>query len=174
VGSAAPYSAPNQAFETRDGWVMVAAYMPDRWKKLCELLGLAHLADDPRFATSPLRVANRDAMVAMLTEVFRTRTTDSWLAVLRAGDILCSRVATYQDVVAHPQVAANAMMAEVQHEQHGAIRMPGFPVNSAQTNARPHRAAPRCGQHTRQVLREFGFADADIAQMHRAGAINCA
>ncbi|HEY6512260.1 MAG TPA: CoA transferase, partial [Burkholderiaceae bacterium] len=59
AGSAAPYSAPNQAFQTRDGWVMIAAYMPERWTKLCDLLGVAQLATDPRFATSPQRVANR-------------------------------------------------------------------------------------------------------------------
>jgi crotonobetainyl-CoA:carnitine CoA-transferase CaiB-like acyl-CoA transferase len=174
VGSAAPYSAPNQAFETRDGWVMVAAYTPERWTRLCELLGLAHIAEDERFATSPLRVANRRAMVAMLTAVFRTRTTDEWLAVLRGGDILCSRVATYRDVVAHPQVAANTMIAEVEHPQHGTIRMPGFPVNSAQANARPHRAAPCCGEHTREVLQEFGFSNADIEQLQRSRAISCA
>jgi crotonobetainyl-CoA:carnitine CoA-transferase CaiB-like acyl-CoA transferase len=153
---------------------MVAAYTPERWTRLCELLGLAHIAEDERFATSPLRVANRRAMVAMLTAVFRTRTTDEWLAVLRGGDILCSRVATYRDVVAHPQVAANTMIAEVEHPQHGTIRMPGFPVNSAQANARPHRAAPCCGEHTREVLQEFGFSNADIEQLQRSRAISCA
>src|SRR5262249_43369108 len=113
VGSAAPYAAPNQAFETRDGWVMVAAYMPDRWTRLCELLGLPHIATDPRFATSPLRVTNRAAMATVLTEVFRTKTTDEWLSALRAADILCARVSSYDDVVRHPQVVASGMLAEV-------------------------------------------------------------
>jgi crotonobetainyl-CoA:carnitine CoA-transferase CaiB-like acyl-CoA transferase len=174
VGSAAPYSAPNQAFQTRDGWVMVAAYMPERWTRLCEVLGLPQLATDARFATSPLRVANRPALVPLLTEVFRTRTTDEWLALLGAADILCARVATYEDVARHPQVAANGMLAEARHGRHGTIRMPGFPVNSAQANARPHRAAPACGQDTRQVLREGGFSDEDIAALQRSRAVHCA
>lgn len=174
VGSAAPYSAPNQAFQTRDGWVMVAAYMPERWTRLCELLDLPHLATDARFATSPQRVAHRQALVPLLTEVFRTRGTDEWLALLGAADILCARVASYEDVAAHPQVAANGMLAEVPHARHGAVRMPGFPVNSAQANARPHRAAPACGQDTRQVLRECGFGDADIAALQASRAVHCA
>lgn len=174
MGSAAPYSAPNQAFQTRDGWVMVAAYMPERWTRLCKLLGLPHLATDARFATSPQRVAHRQALVPLLTEVFRTRGTDEWLALLGAADILCARVASYEDVAAHPQVAANGMLAEVPHARHGAVRMPGFPVNSAQANARPHRAAPACGQHTRQVLRECGFSDADIAALQASRAVHCA
>lgn len=174
VGSAAPYSAPNQAFQTRDGWVMVAAYMPERWTRLCGLLGLPHLATDARFATSPQRVANRQALVSLLTEVFRTRGTEEWLALLGAADILCARVASYEDVAAHPQVAANGMLAEVPHARHGSVRMPGFPVNSAQANAHPHRAAPACGQHTRQVLRECGFSDADIAALQSSRAVHCA
>lgn len=174
VGSAAPYSAPNQAFETRDGWVMIAAYMPDRWTRLCALLGIPQMATDPRFATSPLRVANRHAMVAILTELLKTRTTEEWLPVLRAGDILCSRVATYEDVARHPQLRSNGMLAEVEHPEHGTIRMPGFPVDSAQANARPHRAAPSCGQDTRKVLRESGFDDAEIAELLRAKAVHSA
>jgi crotonobetainyl-CoA:carnitine CoA-transferase CaiB-like acyl-CoA transferase len=83
-------------------------------------------------------------------------------------------VASYEDVAAHPQVAANGMLAEVRHARHGAIRMPGFPVNSAQANAEPHRAAPACGQDTRQVLRESGFSDEDIAALQQSRAVHCA
>jgi crotonobetainyl-CoA:carnitine CoA-transferase CaiB-like acyl-CoA transferase len=172
AGSAAPYSAPNQAFETRDGWIMVAAYMPDRWTRLCDLLGLPGLAADPRFASSPLRVANRGAMVDALTAVFRTRTTGEWLAVLRGGDILCAPVAGYEDVVRHPQVDANGMLVGLAHPELGTIRMPGFPVDSARANALGHRSAPSCGQHTRQVLREIGLGDAQIAALAREGAVS--
>lgn len=174
VGSAAPYSAPNQAFQTSDGWVMVAAYMPDRWTRLCQLLELPDLAEDPRFATSPLRVANRAAMVHLLTEVFVTRSTDEWLALLRGADILCARVADYDDVARHPQAQSNGMWASVAHPEHGTIRMPGFPVNSAENNARPHRAAPSCGQDTDAVLRAAGLGEEDIAQLLRSGAVRCA
>jgi crotonobetainyl-CoA:carnitine CoA-transferase CaiB-like acyl-CoA transferase len=174
AGSAAPYSAPNQAFETRDGWVMIAAYMPERWTRLCELLGLPQLANHPRFATSPLRVANRQEMVAALAPVLKRKSTDEWLPLLRAADILCARVSTYEDVSQHPQVAANAMLAEADHPLHGRVRMPGFPVNSAQANAEPHRPAPTCGEHTWAVLRDTGLSDAAIATLQRSQAVHCA
>ncbi|SOY68726.1 Carnitine dehydratase [Cupriavidus taiwanensis] len=174
AGSAAPYSAPNQAFRTADGWIMVAAYMPERWRRLCDVLGLPALADDPRFATSPLRVANRGAMVEALTSVFVTRSTDAWLALLQDADILCARVATYQDLMAHPQVAANRMVQRVPHQTLGEVRMPGFPINSAQENALPARPAPACGQHTQAVLAGFGYTSAQIAALQARGAIHCA
>jgi crotonobetainyl-CoA:carnitine CoA-transferase CaiB-like acyl-CoA transferase len=174
IGSAAPYSAPNQAFETRDGWLMIAAYMPERWTRLCALLGLPRLATDPRFATSPLRVANREAMVEILTGVLKTRTTREWLALLGAADILCAPVATYEDLARHPQLEVNGMLARVEHPVHGTLRMPGFPVDSAEANAQPHRPAPCCGQDTRRVLRESGFDEAAIDGLLHAGAIRCA
>ncbi|GJG94732.1 CaiB/BaiF CoA-transferase family protein [Cupriavidus pauculus] len=174
AGSAAPYSAPNQAFRTADGWIMVAAYMPDRWRRLCETLGLPEMIDDPRFATSPLRVANRAAMVEALTRVFVTRTTAQWLPVLGAADILCARVATYADVIDHPQVAANGMIAAVPHPTLGMIRMPGFPVCSAEVNAQAARAAPGCGQDTVAVLESLGFGQEEIAALSGRGAIHCA
>ncbi|RDK09713.1 CaiB/BaiF CoA transferase family protein [Cupriavidus lacunae] len=173
VGSAAPYSAPNQAFRTADGWVMVAAYMPERWRRLCDVLGRPELAGDPRFATSPLRVANRAAMVDALTSVFVTRTTDTWLALLQDADILCAPVATYDDVMAHPQVAANRMVQRVRHDTLGEIRMPGFPINSAQENALPSQPAPACGQHTQAVLAELGYSRDEIAALRSRGAIHC-
>ncbi|NMF89013.1 CaiB/BaiF CoA transferase family protein [Aromatoleum petrolei] len=172
-GSAAPYSAPNQAFATADGWIMVAAYTPARWERLCQLLGLSELIADARFATSPLRVAHRTEMVEALTKVFRTRPTEDWLPLLTDADILCARVATYEDVMAHPQVAANLMMSAVQHPELGEIRMPGFPINSTQANSLASTPAPACGQHTRDVLRLAGYSDVDVDVLREWGAIHC-
>lgn len=173
-GSAAPYSAPNQAFQTADGWIMVAAYAPDRWQRLCGLLGLPQLADDPRFATSPLRVANRGPMVEALTRVFRTRPTGEWLPLLKDADILCARVATYADVMQHPQVAANRMISRLEHRELGTIHVPGFPINSAEADARPSRAAPACGQDTREVLLGAGYSADEVDVLTAWGAIHCA
>jgi crotonobetainyl-CoA:carnitine CoA-transferase CaiB-like acyl-CoA transferase len=174
AGSAAPYAAPNQAFETRDGWIMIAAYMPARWARLCELLALPEVAADARFASSPLRVVHRQELVSALTPALRTRTTAEWMPLLRSADILCAPVASYDDLIQHPQVAANAMLAEVWHPVHGLVRMPGFPVNSAQCNTPPHKAAPELGEHTAQVLRSCGFEEAELAELQRTHAVHCA
>lgn len=153
AGSAAPYSAPNEAFETSDGWVMVAAYIGDRWQRLCRLMGHPEWIEDQRFATSALRVANRPAMRALLGEVFRGRSTAEWLTALEAEDILCARVASYQDLIEHPQLHANGALTTVDVPGFGTLRMPGFPINSREANALPHHRAPTLGEHTQEVLR---------------------
>ena len=170
MGSAAPYSAPNEAFETEDGWVMVAAYIGDRWDRLCHVLGRPELIDDERFATSRLRTGNRPALRKELGEAFRRQSTAYWLDTLLAEDILCAKVANYEDLMAHPQLRANGTMTSVDVPRHGALRMPGFPINSLEENALPHRPAPTLGQHTREVLRACAVEDAEIDALIASGA----
>jgi len=83
LGSAAPYSAPNEAFRAKDGWIMVAAYMQPRWRKLCEVLGRRDLIDDERFSTSSRRVVNRPALRKELNGEFAKGTCSEWLAARR-------------------------------------------------------------------------------------------
>jgi crotonobetainyl-CoA:carnitine CoA-transferase CaiB-like acyl-CoA transferase len=171
IGSAAPYSAPNEAFETVDGWIMVAAYMSGRWERLCEVVGRADLLQDERFATSRSRTAHRPQLREVLNAAFRQRPSADWLTRLEAADILCARVGGYDDLVRHPQVQANGMLTQVDVPEHGTVTLPGFPVNSAQENARARRAAPRLGQDTREVLRACGFEDNAIARLIAGGAV---
>lgn len=162
IGSAAPYSAPNEAFETADGWIMVAAYIGDRWDRLCERLGCPELIRDARFATSGTRVANRVEMRRLLSERFRQRPTIYWLRQLRATDILCAPVSSYADLLAHPQLATNGMLVALQQTAHGPVRVPGFPIDSRAANAVPHAPAPGIGENSQEVLAEFGLPAHEI------------
>ncbi|WP_454019883.1 CaiB/BaiF CoA transferase family protein [Azospirillum sp. Marseille-Q6669] len=164
-GSAAPYSAPNEAFETADGWIMVAAYNGGRWDRLCEVLGRVDLIHDQRFETSATRVANREAMRDTLGPLFKAQPSEHWLAVLRKVDVMCTRVADYTDLVGHPQVAANAMIAGMSHPALGTIQVPGFPINSRESNAVPHAPAPALGEHSADILASFGFSRGAIAEL---------
>ncbi|CAD5109970.1 CaiB/BaiF CoA transferase family protein [Zestomonas carbonaria] len=171
IGSAAPYSAPNEAFQTRDGWIMVAAYNGNRWERLCGVLGLPELVTDPRFISSAQRVAHRAEMQAALNAVFGGRTSEHWLQALRKADILCAKVTDYSDLLEHPQLAGNGMLAEVEHPRHGTLRTVGFPVNSAEAAAVSYQPAPDLGEHSRSVLRSFAFSDAEIDALMGSGAL---
>ncbi|AYF86866.1 CoA transferase [Pseudomonas sp. JS3066] len=171
IGSAAPYSAPNEAFQTEDGWLMVAAYNGNRWERLCTVLGNPQWSSDPRFVTSAQRVVHRAEMQEALNGVFRTRSTAHWLERLREADILCARVADYSDLLEHPQLASNGMLATIEHPRHGELRVPGFPVNSAEAAQQPYRPAPDKGEHSRELLVEMGFSELEVEEVTASGAV---
>lgn len=171
IGSAAPYAAPNEAFQTADGWIMVAAYNGNRWERLCSVLGHAEWVEDPRFVSSAQRVKHRAEMQTALNHAFVTQPTAHWLQVLRGADILCAKVANYGDLLDHPQLAENGVLAPVEHPRHGTLRTVGFPVNSAEAAAEPYRPAPDLGEHSRTVLQSFAFSDAEIEALASSGAL---
>ena len=111
-------------------------------------------------------------MRAALTEAFRTRTTEHWLAALNAADILCARVANYDDVEQHPQVAANHMIADAADPAAGASACRAFRSTARRPTPKPFRAAPACGQDTWAVLRSVGYSDEEIAALRESRAVH--
>jgi crotonobetainyl-CoA:carnitine CoA-transferase CaiB-like acyl-CoA transferase len=142
-GSGAPYATPNEAYTTADGYILVAAYQPERWANLCSAIGRPHLQMDIRFATLPDRMRNRAALTRELNEVFASRGTDEWIAILEPAGIICAPIATYDDLSASPQLPG--ILATIQHESAGEIVMPGFAIGGAAVPAR--LPPPRLGEH---------------------------
>jgi len=171
AGSAAPYAAPNEAFPTQDGYIMLAAYAPERWQRLCQLIGRPDLLTDPRFADNAARVRHRAELAAILGGIFIQATTAQWLERLEAADILCAPLLTYPDLVAHPQVESSGMIVAVSHPAQGRIRMPGIPQRLAATPASVRLPPPLAGEHTEEVLRGAGFSAAEIGALAEEGAI---
>jgi len=159
AGSAAPYACPNEAYATRDGWIMIAAYQPERWHALCALLHMPFLKSDPRFVTNEDRVGNRDALRQALAPALSCCDTSEWVRRLSAADILCAPVATYGDVVRSPEFAASGVDSSVRHPKAGSVRFPGFVPGPAHAcgAVRQDVAAPTLGQHTAEILAELGF-----------------
>ncbi|VVE61265.1 carnitine dehydratase [Pandoraea captiosa] len=170
TGSAAPYSAPNEAFAARDGWIMVAAYLGDQWQRLCKLLDRQELIDDPRFATSSLRVKHRPAMRDELNRTFGTRDCAFWLDALVANDILCSKVCGYDDLMENPALAHLQLIAEMRDGAGRRFRTPGLPLNSRESQSRAHRAPPDLGEHTEAILAELGYDPREASALLQSGA----
>ncbi len=172
MGSAAPYSAPNEAFRTADGWIQVAAYTPDRWPRLCEALGMGHLVDDPRFATNAGRVTNRAELHAELEAIFTTRTTKEWLAELEAVDVLCGPLLTYPDLLAEDHVERIDVLPRYRHPHLGELRAVREPATFSATPAGHRTAAPlRPGEHTREVLAAAGYDQNQIDALVERGVV---
>ncbi|MCP4961403.1 MAG: CoA transferase [Actinomycetia bacterium] len=168
MGSAAPYAAPNEIFATSDGHVMVAAYVPKRWKALCVALGRPELATDPRFDTNEKRVADRPGLGEVLDPLFRERTTGEWIEQLREADILCGPLLTYPELMAEDHVAQGDTIVTVHHNAVGDVSAPAFPGRMSGTpceySAPP---PPLAGEHTEKILAEFGYRNDEIQTLLR-------
>ena len=171
TGTAAPYSAPNEAYPTKDGWIMIAAYHEDRWKALCRVLEAPELADDPDFALNPQRVANRVKLMKELKPRLASRTSEEWQALLEAADIICGPIADYNMLLDSPQLAHNGVIVTAHSTVAGTVHMPGMAIGDNHAQSRVHRGPPAVGEHSREILDEFGLARPEIDALIASGVV---
>jgi crotonobetainyl-CoA:carnitine CoA-transferase CaiB-like acyl-CoA transferase len=172
MGSAHPLNAPYQAFATSDGWITVGAANQTNWLRLLDVLDAPALRADERFATGAGRMRHLPELEATLNVEFRKRTSAAWLDLLERAGIPAGPVLDVKQMHANEQTRARAMVVETEHSALGAVETIGLPVKFSATPGGIARGAPVYGEHTREVLREHGFADAEIDTMARAGAIH--
>jgi crotonobetainyl-CoA:carnitine CoA-transferase CaiB-like acyl-CoA transferase len=175
-GSSHESIVPYQAFaDARGEYFIVAATSDAQWRSLCARVGAAGaaLAADARLADNAGRVAHRGAVVGALSALFATRERAHWLRAL-AGAVTATAVLSVADALADAQVAASALVAEVEHPALGAsVRLLAHPVayaggGVAQPGAAP-RPPPLLGEHTRECLAEAGLDAAQVDALLAAG-----
>jgi crotonobetainyl-CoA:carnitine CoA-transferase CaiB-like acyl-CoA transferase len=156
---------------TREGYLYLQAQTPKFWTALCELTGMHDLATDPRYDDMRKRKDREDEIVPRLRAALATRTALEWEAVFGEA-VPCTAVRCIEDVFDHPQVLAQGLVAEHDHPQLGSYRAMTGPV--AIDGGRPagaDRRAPMLGEHTDELLAEFGLGSADIEALRACGAV---
>jgi len=171
MGSAHPLNAPYQAFPASDGWITVGAANQENWLRLIEALGAPEQGNDPRFANNAQRMRNLPALTEALTPLFQRRSVAEWMLRLEQAGVPAGPVLDIAEMHTDPQALAREMIVETTHPTAGQVKAIGLPIKFSDTPGGVRRAAPVLGQHTREVLRENGFSDAEIDQMTAQGAI---
>ena len=171
LGSAHRMIAPYQAFATQDGYINIGAANQNNWERMCRAVGRDDLLDDARFASNPERMVNIQSLTPIMEETFRTQTTAHWVEVLERAGVPCGPIYNIEQVYADPHVQSRDMAVELQHPKAGGIRNIGVAVKLSDTPGSVRTPAPLLGQHTDDVLTEFGYADADIAALRQSGAL---
>ena len=171
LGTAAPYSAPNEAYPTKDGWIMIAAYHDDRWPALCKLLNKPDLAIHPEFSTIPLRVANRKKLMTELTVLLASKTSAQWQELMEAQDIICGPIADYDMVMASPQLKHNGLIVDTPNSVAGNVKMPGLAVGDRDAQSRVRYGPPTLGEHSCEVLAEYGLSQSQIDTLLANGVV---
>jgi crotonobetainyl-CoA:carnitine CoA-transferase CaiB-like acyl-CoA transferase len=171
-GNAHANIVPYQTFACADGHLIVATGNDGQYRKFVEAGGRADLAGDPRFATNPLRVQNRDVLVPLLGQMVAQRGRDEWIALLEEVGVPCGPINDIGEVFENPQVKARGVAIDMPHPSAGKVTLVRSPMKLSATPATSDKPPPLLGQHTGEVLREvLGRSDFEIAALRAKGVL---
>lgn len=156
-GNAHQNIVPYQVFEASDGHLIVAVGNDGQFRAYCEVLGRPDLADNPDYATNSQRLRNRDELVPVLVDIMKKKPRDHWLDALQEVGVPCGPINNLDEVFDHPQVKAREIWREIEHPVAGKAPTAANPIRYSDTPIEYRMAPPLLGQHTDEVLAEFGL-----------------
>ena len=165
---------PFQAFETKDGYIVIAMVggARNQWPLFCAIIGHLELMDDERYQTGASRTEYYDELAPILNEVLKTKTTNEWIKELSEVGIPCGPINNIADVAADPQVAYRNMIIDVPHAKLGKVKMINTPVKLSRTPGGVEASAPELGQNTGEILQNLlGLTNDEINGLSELGII---
>ena len=167
-GSGQAANAPAaELIPTSDGWIVLSAYTQEHWARLCKTLGRDELIADERFSTGPARVANKPAMRVELEKVLSPKSSAECVALLSENGIVVAAVQSYSQARKSADVEASGIF--MQATGSGAEIL-GLPYRMS-AGRQPSGLVPTIGQHSREILSEFGFDDKEADALVRDGIV---
>jgi crotonobetainyl-CoA:carnitine CoA-transferase CaiB-like acyl-CoA transferase len=172
LGNASSTIVPYQTFPTSDSWIIVAAGNDGQYRQFVTAGGEAHLADNPRYISNPLRVANRHELVPLLEEMTLKKTKHEWISLLEKANVPCGPINNFKEVFENEQVIARGVQIDVPHSTAGTMKLVASPMRLSKTPTEVRMAPPTLGQHTDEILQEQLHLDAQaIAQLRQKGIV---
>lgn len=172
LGNAHPSIVPYQVFPSADDDLILAVGNDGQFRRLCDVLGLSSIADDPRFASNSARVEHRDSLVAKLSARLHDKPRADWLAQLEAAGIACGPINNLDQVFDDPQVRARELQIKRRHHSGRDVALVSNPIRFNDTQQNAPTAPPTLGQDTRSVLGDrLGLDDATLDALQDQGVI---
>ncbi|MDU9393466.1 CaiB/BaiF CoA-transferase family protein [Pseudomonas sp. zfem002] len=172
LGNAHPNIVPYQDFPTADGDFILTVGNDGQFRKFAEVAGQPQWADDPRFATNKLRVANRAELIPLIRQATVFKTTAEWVSQLEQAGVPCGPINDLAQMFADLQVKARGLAIDIPHPLAGSVPQVASPIRLSETPVEYRNAPPLLGEHTEQILAGLlGLADGDIQRLREAGVL---
>jgi formyl-CoA transferase len=171
AGNNHPTSIPTGVFKTADGHINIASTGSKIWARFCNAAGAAELLEHPHYQTAADRSKHRDALNADMERYTVKRSSADWIELLNEAGVPCGPIYSIDQVYADPQVEYLEVAQPVRTRDKSTLRMAGQPMSLSRTPSKLVAPPPKLGEHTDEVLREFGFSAKDIAALREANAV---
>ncbi|MEU2441748.1 CoA transferase [Streptomyces rubradiris] len=170
-GYARMMNPDRRPYRTRDGYIGVNVYLDKHWQRFCEVSGHPEMAEDPRFADIHGRTRHIGLLHAFLGQVFETKTTAEWAKLMTEADIPFTEMNTPESLLEDPHMRAVGFFAEEEHPSEGTLRSLGVAQRWSHSSPGLRYPAPRLGEHSVELLAEYGFSESEIDDLTSSGAV---
>lgn len=171
AGNDHPTGTPTGVFPTSDGHINIAAASERPWLRFCDAIGRPDWKEKPEWNTRQKRTQDRKAVNDAISEITRHKSSTHWVELMEEAGVPCGPIYSIDQTFADPQVKHLGIAAPVLHPEKGEFKIVGSPMNMHDTPKKIRRPTPDRGEHTDEVLRSFGFTDAQLLEMRASGVI---
>ena len=171
LGSAHPLTAPYQAFKTKDNWITIGASNQNNWMNLLNAIERVDLQEDDRFKDNNSRMKNLEALAPILQEELLKKTSNEWIKIFDEKGLPCGPINSIAEMHNDPHTLDRKMVIEVDNKKAGKSKAIGMPIKFSDTNANTEIGAPNFGQHTDEILIQFGYSAEQIKDYKDKGIV---
>jgi len=171
AGNNHPTSIPTGVFKTADGHINIATTGQKMWTRLCDAISAKTLLQEVDYETSAGRSKHRDRLNAEIDGFLANKTSADWIVILNKAGVPCGPIYSIDAMFADPQVEHLGIATDVKRKTGKTFQVVGQPVSLSRTPSKTAAPPPELGQHTEEVLEEFGFSAQEIAALRRSKVI---
>ncbi|MDP2209241.1 MAG: CoA transferase [Bacteroidota bacterium] len=164
-GNLHPTITPYETFETKEGYINIAAGNEGLWKNFCKAINRLDLLKIEKFIVNPKRVENRVELQKELIPVLKQKTSAEWFKIFAEHDVPVGKINTVKEALNLPTVLGREMVIELNHSTIGKMKTVGNPIKLSSVKSYNYKPAPTIGEHSDKILKQLGYSKKEIEKL---------